>query len=281
MPTFVPGLEPGEMPGDDALVIATHELSVVLEQRDGGSTALPSHELLRPHVESRALFVGRLDGRPVWTAPVRLDAPGERPPSLPPPLSLVPARARVLFAHDESTVAAIGQAIALAEWDTTSRLCGRCGAPTRVSERERVRTCPTCAAAFRPRVAPAIIVLVEKDGEVLLARSPGFPKGMFGLVAGFVEPGETLEEAAKRETREEVGLEIDDLVYAGSQPWPIGRSLMIGFRARWTGGAVTPTDGEIEEAAFFSLDALPGLPPKVSIARKLVDQWIAERRGSR
>lgn len=277
MATFVPGFEGAAEPSRDALVVATHELSVVVQTDEDGSSALPTFDALRPHVEDRLIYVGRLDERPVYATSVRLDEAATAPAKLPPPLALVPARARVLLAFDEGTVAAVGQAIAIAEWDLTSRLCGRCGAPTVPSDRERVRTCAACRSAFRPRVSPAVIVLVERGESVLLARSPGFPKNMFGLIAGFVEPGETLEEAARRETREEVGLELDELVYAGSQPWPIGRSLMVAFRARHAGGEIVPADGEIEEAAFFSVDALPGLPPKVSIARQLVDAWIANK----
>jgi NAD+ diphosphatase len=272
--TFAPGFDAEAKATGDALVIAAHDLSIVVIERDG-ALALPDHAEIAPHIEEPA-FVGRLGSRPVFAAALRVDAPAAKPSRLPAPLSLVSAR-RVLFTFDVQTIAAVGQVVALAEWRATSRFCGRCATPTAASPTERVFTCPACKASFRPRVPPAVIVLVERGDSVLLARSPGFPPNMFGLVAGFVEPGESLEQAAQREVLEEVGLEIEGLVYAGSQPWQIGRSLMVGFRARSPRGDLALDPREIEEAAFYARDAMPGLPPGASIARNLIDAWLAER----
>jgi NAD+ diphosphatase len=121
-------------------------------------------------------------------------------------------------------------------------------------------------------------VLIERGDEVLLARGANFPGKWFSLLAGFVEPGESLEETVAREVREEVGVELQDLRYFGSQPWPFGRSLMVGFTARYAGGELRPDPTEIAEAAWFRADAMPPLPPRISIARRLIDDFL-QRKG--
>ena len=122
-----------------------------------------------------------------------------------------------------------GRAVQLVEWARTHRYCGRCGTPTAPAPGERAMRCPSCGLLNFPRLAPAIIVLITKGDEALLARGRQFPVPMYSCLAGFVEPGETLEDAVRREVREEVGVEIDDVRYQASQPWPFPHSLMIGF----------------------------------------------------
>lgn len=282
---FVPGMGPAAG-GDsatvwrDGLLIAVYESSVVV--RTGAPDeppSLPTAAELRPYMDEDPLPIGTLNGRRVWAACLRLPSAQRAPDPLPAPLALVPAR-RILFAFDAGHVAAVGQAMAIVDWDLTARFCGRCAALTERNPVERVRVCGACGTSYRPRVPPAIIVAVERPGQILLARGRGFPPGLYGLVAGFVEPGETLEEAAVREVREEVGLEIADLVYAGSQPWPIGRSLMVAFRAQYAGGTLRVDANELEEAAFFSADQVPTLPPLASIARRLIEAWVARQRGA-
>jgi NAD+ diphosphatase len=127
-------------------------------------------------------------------------------------------------------------------------------------------------------VSPAVIVLIERDGRILLARSPPFAPGRFGIIAGFVEPGESLEDAVRREVREEVGIAIADLRYFGSQPWPFPHGIMLGFTARWAGGELTLDPAEISEAGWYGIADLPQIPQKMSIARRLIDDW-ARRHG--
>ena len=140
-----------------------------------------------------------------------------------------------------------------------------------------MRRCPACAAVFYPRISPAVIVLVERGDQVLLARGAAFPGKWFSLLAGFVEPGEALEETAAREVREEVGIELAGLRYFGSQPWPFGRSLMVGFTAQYAGGELRPDGQEIAEAGWFAAHAMPPLPPRLSIARALIDDFLARQ----
>jgi NAD+ diphosphatase len=127
-----------------------------------------------------------------------------------------------------------------------------------------------------PRVSPAAIVLVRRGDEILLARSPGFPQGLYSVLAGFVEPGESIEEAVVREVLEEVGIEVTNVRYFGSQPWPFPNSLMIGFTADYKGGDLTPEPGEIEDAGWYTADNLPQLPPNISIARAMIDDFVSQ-----
>ncbi len=176
-------------------------------------------------------------------------------------------------------LAVAGRAMQVVAWDQNHRFCGRCGTPTELGQDERVRRCAACGLTAFPRIAPAIIVLIERDGSILMARDQRFPTGRYGLIAGFVEPGESLEEAAHREIMEEVGLIVTDLRYAGSQPWPFPNSLMVGFTARWASGEIQPDPLEIEDAQWFRLAALPLLPSGLSIARRLIDEFVARERS--
>ena len=135
--------------------------------------------------------------------------------------------------------------------------------------------CPSCRLIAYPRISPAVMVLVERGNDLLLARSPHFKPGVFSALAGFVEPGETLEQCAVREVREEVGIEITNLRYFKSQPWPFPNSLMIAYFADYAGGTITPDPSEIEAADWFSRDALPLLPDPVSIARQLIEAALS------
>jgi len=141
----------------------------------------------------------------------------------------------------------------------------------------------TASSSFSlPRIAPAIMALVRRGREFLLARSPHFPPGMYSALAGFVEPGETLEQTLVREVREEVGIEVANVRYFASQPWPFPHSLMIAFNADYAGGEITPEPGEIEAADWFTLDRLPqALPSKISISRRLIDAALADLGASR
>ena len=181
---------------------------------------------------------------------------------------------------DEVRFALAGRALQIVEWDRTHRYCGRCGTPTVPLAGERAKTCPRCGLSSYPRLAPAVIVLINRGNELLLARGHNFPADMYGLVAGFVEPGESLEEAVRRETSEEVGIELADVRYFGSQPWPFPHSLMIGFTASYAGGELRPAPHEIADAGWFAVDALPSIPPPLSIARKLIDAFAERARGS-
>jgi NAD+ diphosphatase len=177
------------------------------------------------------------------------------------------------------TLALAARAFQVVEWDRTHRYCGRCGSPTRGKEGERAKECPACGYVAYPRVSPAMMVLVTRGREVLLARANRFPGAMYSALAGFVEPGETIEDCIHREVREEVGIDVTDLAYFASQSWSFPHSLMIAYTAHYAGGALRPDPSEIADVRWFDVDALPDLPSTVSIARRLIDTTVARLRA--
>lgn len=209
------------------------------------------------------LAVGELFGRPCLTADL------DRLPDLP-SIELTPLRAIFQLAGD-TVFALAGRATQLLDWQLHHRYCGRCGTPTVMRSGELAMQCAGCGLVAYPRISPAVMVLVRAGERLLLARSPHFKPGVFSALAGFVEPGETLEECAAREVREEVGIEITNLRYFQSQPWPFPNSLMVAFFADHAGGTLTPDQTEIEAAEWFAVDGLPLLPDPVSISRRLID----------
>ncbi len=226
-------------------------------------------------VPEEAIFLGLCEDRAVFA----LDLGDERPG--------VEARAvelralAPLLGRVEAGLLACARA--LCHWHRTHRFCERCGAPTRAVEAGHVRRCTSCGAEGFPRSDPAVIVLVTDDDRCVLGRAPRFPPGMYSTLAGFVEPGESLEEAVRREVAEEVGLEVGEIRYRSSQPWPFPQSLMLGFRARCTGGRLSIELDELEDARWFHREELRDpalrpvrLPDPDSIARFLIEEWLAE-----
>lgn len=193
-----------------------------------------------------------------------------------PPPATVFEGLRALYGRlPEAQFSIAGRAVQILLWDQTHRFCGRCGQPTVNAPAERAKLCPQCGLLSFPRLSPAVIMLVQRGDEFLLARNKAFAGGFFSVLAGFVEPGESLEETVAREVKEEVGLEVDQIRYFGSQPWPFPHSLMIGFTAHYAGGEIRLQEDEIAEAAWFSRRGeLPQLPGKLSIARRLIDWFL-------
>jgi len=221
----------------------------------------------------RTLYLGRLQGMDCWAAELPKDAeapaPGHSWEGL-----------RALFSVlDDAQFALSGRALQLVDWDRTHQFCGRCGTPTQAKRDERVRTCPACKLSAYPRVAPAVMMLVRRGDELLLGRGPHFPAGMYSALAGFVEPGESLEQCVQREAAEEVGVRVSNIRYFASQSWPFPHSLMIAFVCDWESGEIRPQEGEIEAANWFKVLQLPKLPSRISIARRLIDAVSAEMRG--
>lgn len=174
-----------------------------------------------------------------------------------------------------------GRAMHVHDWFTTHRYCGRCGTATVLSTKERCAVCPACAHHMYPRISPAIITLVRRGEQALLASNAKFPGRFYSTLAGFSDIGESLEQTVVREVREEAGVNVHRIRYFGSQPWPFPNSLMIGFMAEWESGEIVIDPSEISDAQWFSVDALPPIPPRLSIARQLIDAWIAEVGGGK
>jgi NAD+ diphosphatase len=218
----------------------------------------------------RALYLGDLGGTACWAAEVAgSDAPAGH--------GWVGLRA-LFSVLDDAHFALAGRALQLLQWDRDHRYCGRCGTPTVPKPEERVRVCPSCRLCAYPRVAPAVMALVQRGRELLLGRSPHFPAGMYSALAGFVEPGETLEQCVAREVAEEVGVSVGNLRYFASQPWPFPHSLMIAFVCEWSGGEIRAQESEIEAADWFDVLQLPKLPSRISVARRLIDAAASEIR---
>jgi len=188
-----------------------------------------------------------------------------------------------LAEYDEVAVKGALRGIALLRALDVSRFCGACGSPLRdprVKDEEgddealSGRVCPACGRVHFPRISPAVIVLIRKGPRILLAHNAHFPQGRFGLIAGYVEAGETLEETVAREVREEAGVEIRDICYAKSQSWPFPDSLMVAFTAEWVSGEARPDGKEITELRWCKADELPDIPPKGSVARYLIEAFL-------
>lgn len=194
---------------------------------------------------------------------------------LPAPLAVLSLR-DLYVALSEEAFAIAGRATQIIDWASTHRFCGRCATPTERVAGERCMKCPRCGLLAYPRISPAIIVLVRRGDEALLARGARFPLPFYSTLAGFAEVGETLEETLAREVREEVGIEVKDIRYFGSQSWPFPNSLMVGFFAEWASGDICIEPKEIVDAKWWRADALPTIPPKISIARRLIDAWLAD-----
>jgi NAD+ diphosphatase len=221
----------------------------------------------------RTLYLGRLGGTQCWAAELAEGAEA--------PAGTAWTGLRALYTVlDDTHFALAGRALQLVAWDRTHQYCGRCGTPTALKPDERARVCPACKLTAYPRLAPAIMALVHRRNqdrnELLLGRSPHFPSGMYSALAGFVEPGESLEQCLEREVREEVGVRVQRIRYFASQPWPFPHSLMIAFVAEWRDGEIAPQASEIEEAKWFDVLQLPKLPSRISIARRLIDAVCQE-----
>jgi NAD+ diphosphatase len=174
----------------------------------------------------------------------------------------------------------VAHAVGLLNWHRGHRFCANCGSPSDPQEAGHVRVCPACAAQHHPRTDPVVIMLVTDGDRALLGRQATWPAGRYSALAGFVEPGESLEEAVAREVREEAGVQVDDVRYRSSQPWPFPSSLMLGFTARWAAGEPAVHDDELEDVGWFTRAAIVGgeplLPPPTAIARRLINEWLGD-----
>jgi NAD+ diphosphatase len=266
---FVPAVLPPAVLSDRPLWFVVQGSGIAV-CADGNAVALPATaELALWGFDQRqAHYLGRIDERDC----LAIDAGAVQPAA---PWAIEGLRA-LHDRLDEVVFGVAGRAVQIVHFASVHRFCGRCGTATARDLGERCMRCPRCELTAYPRVSPAIIVLVRRGAEALLAHSGRFATGFYSTLAGFVEPGESLEETLRREVREEVGVEIRNIRYFGSQPWPFPHSLMVGFVADHASGDIVVDGEEIKDARWFRADALPPIPPRLSIARKLIDAWVGE-----
>jgi NAD+ diphosphatase len=264
---FLPAVQPGPASAGPAwcfVFVGADLLLPDVESVELAPQPWPAFESLA----SARHYLGRLDAVDCWALAL---------PAVPAGWRAVGLRA-ALMQLAEPLAGVAGRAAQILEWDRAHRHCGVCGAPTVLRASERARSCARCGHVAYPRISPAMMVLVWRDTELLLARSPSYTPGRYSALAGFVEAGESLEECVAREVHEEVGVQVSDLRYYGSQSWPFPHSLMVAFTAQWAGGEIVPQPEEIEHAAWFSIDALPDIPPRLSIAGHLIRDTVAAMR---
>lgn len=266
-PPFIPAI-PRESGTEPDVTVILCGSRILIRREPDGSIRLPRRgETVYPW--QSGLMLGRIG--PLFCGAMEIAdesaATGGDWHDLRPALNALPPPERI----------AAGRARELLIWRKRRRFCGLCGAVTNDSETECARVCAACGAAFFPVLAPAVIVLVKRGDEALLAHNRRFAKPIYGLIAGFVEAGETVEECIRRELYEEVSITAGNFHYFGSQCWPYPNSLMLGFTAEYRSGEITPDGCEIESANWFRRDAMPEIPAPGSIARSLIDAWIDGR----
>ncbi|MCD5970909.1 NAD(+) diphosphatase [Pseudomonas syringae] len=185
-----------------------------------------------------------------------------------------------MLSGDYDVFQQLGYAAQISTWAREHRFCGSCGRPTVQVAGERAMYCEHDNLRFYPRISPSMIVLITRGDEVLLARSPRFVTGVYSTLAGFVEPGESAEDCVRREVMEEVQVKVKNIRYVGSQCWPFPHSMMLGFHAEYDSGEIVPQPDEIEDARWFNINDLPPLPASRSIARHLIELYLAQRSGA-
>ena len=247
-----------------------------LVTEEPAGAVLLDRESVEPYLDSDAcIFLGLFRGHPAFA--VHIDRAVPEPFTDRGRFHDLRYLGRILPADDANLIA---HARALVIWHERQRYCGQCGAPTRPEHGGNTRLCsnPECGLRLFPRVDPAIIVLVHDRDRCLLGRQPTWPEGRYSTIAGFVEPGESLEDAVAREVMEETNIRIGDVRYHSSQPWPFPSALMLGFTADARSADIRLNDEELEDAGWFSLKELasgyPKLPPRLSISRHLIDSWV-------
>jgi NAD+ diphosphatase len=256
---------------DDALWFVYHQDRLLIKTGTKGYLIPRSRDLdkYKPSL-IRKQFLGSLDEIPCYAAELSSDN------NVSGKFALKGLRELFFGQLEEELVWIAGQANQLVDWNRSHQFCGKCGRPTEDGQDERAKVCRQCHLNNYPRVSPAVIVAVIRKNQILLGNNTRFKSGYYSVLAGFVEPGENLEECVAREIKEEVGISVNNIRYFASQPWPFPNSLMVAFLADYAGGEINIDNTEIKEAGWFTADNLPSIPPRITIARQLID-WFVNR----
>jgi NAD+ diphosphatase len=267
--TFIPDFRKPPMQPEQGLWFV-YQADKLIVKANAQNVSIPAGaDLRRTKLTTvRQQYLGALDGRPCLAA--------ELPSEVMLPDEYKAVGLRELFGSlEDEYIWIAGLANQLVDWNQSHQFCGRCATPFEDKTDERAKVCPQCGLVNYPRLSPAVIVAVCKGDQLLLAHNRRFRSGFYSVLAGFVEPGETLEDCVKREVLEEVNITVKNIRYFSSQPWPFPNSLMVGFTADYAGGDIRVNSAEIADARWFTADNLPRIPPKITIARWLID-WFRE-----
>jgi len=271
---FDPKIEPPDENGDTIYWFAFQDSRLLVSEQAGGADIPRMRNPGDLNIEAvRAQSAGSLNGRACYSAELA------RSCELPEGLSLQPLRS-LWGVLQEDLFWQAGLAFQIMDFDRSHQFCGRCGEATRDNDGERAKVCPRCGLTVYPRISPAIITAITREDKILLARSARFPTALYSVLAGFVEPGETLEECVHREVAEEVGISVKNLRYFGSQSWPFPHSLMVGFTAEHAAGEIRIDEQEIVAAGWFTAEAMPRIPERLSISRRLIDWFLTRQNDS-
>ncbi|MCZ2722145.1 NAD(+) diphosphatase [Marinomonas sp. 15G1-11] len=250
-------------PHNEALFLLMHRGSIL--------TTIESHDFLvtidqfQPEAESQPVFCGEWHGKDVFACLLK---------SVPPSFQETDFR-ELLFSQDEAGYYLLSRSRQLATWDADHQFCGRCGTSfNKRHDTEHTKICPKCNLRHYPRISPCVIVAIRKENQILLARGIHSPPNRFSNIAGFVEAGESLEQAVVREVNEEVGIEVTNIQYTSSQPWSFPHQLMVGFLADYVSGEIIAAPGEIAEAGWYNIDQLPPIPPPATISGQIILEQI-------
>ena len=265
---FIPALAPSSADLSRALWFVFHEDRLLIKTNDDIYQIPHSRDLAKfksPPI--RKQYLGSLNGLPCYAAEINNNKISEN-------FALKGLRELFFGRLEEEFVWIAGRANQLVDWNRSHQFCGRCGHPTRDAQNERAKSCPRCGLFNYPRISPAVIAAVFKGNQILLANNRRFKTGYYSVLAGFVEPGESLEECVAREIKEEAGIAVKNIRYFASQPWPFPNSLMVGFLADYAGGKIKVDKTEINHAGWYTADNLPSIPPRITIARQLIDCFV-------
>lgn len=267
--SFIPAVAPPPNPDRPAWWFLFHGDRLLVASGEGAIAiprfADPAERLPDP---VRTQYLGTLDGAPCFS--------GELAEPVAPEGMAFLALRPLLGVLPDQLFSLAGRAFQIMDWDRSHQYCGTCGVRTGPVAGERAKVCPRCGVHYFPRIAPAVIVAVVRHRTILLARARRFSSAFYSVLAGFVEPGETFEGCVRREVREEAGIEVGNLRYFGSQPWPFPNSLMVAFTAEYAGGELVLDDKEIADAGWFGPEGVSGLriPVRGTIARRLIDWFL-------
>lgn len=268
---YIPAMQPAEQENETGYWFIFRGSDMLVHQQDELLAVPVAKGLESYQLEPlRSLYLGSIEQASCYTAEVSKDT------QAPEGMAFIPLFG--LFEKiDQDLFHVAGRAVQMLGWDATHQFCGRCGTALEHAQHERSKVCPNCGLSQYPRISPAVITLITKGDKLLLARAGHFPGNMYGLIAGFVEAGETLEDCVQRETMEEVGIKVKNIRYFDSQPWPFPHSLMVGYIAEYDSGEITVDGEEIVHADWFDPNDLPNIPPLISIARKMIDWYVEQR----